>query len=387
MDEKLEVLSDSPMLDVNKKIDAEVKAMIDTEKQMKALMDPIIKQNESVKSMVNSISLSSALTSSFKLADKIGTSYLSALDTSSLLAFNYDNPLLKFSEKLQSSYAVLDQINAVNIALSKYSASMISKVYDSIVAINDALLSPAIQWLNSLDFSPMLSILTSIDFDHEYWDKHKELNKAYLTAMYKCKWFPYAGWTVNYDLFTEVTDILSTSKLGSARCEKRIDKAIFSYYTPKEIKNIKRSWKNSDLEPHIKKMLGQAIEAHLRGEYALTITCLATMWEGLIRYKLKVTRINQKKAYEELKELSIANNFEEIYSDFYANLILCDCSSPEDVIEGIPNRNAIGHSQYKKYPNKKSSLNAILITDFLIHLKPKETTEEIKDGQTEDAQS
>ena len=144
----------------------------------------------------------------------------------------------------------------------------------------------------------------------------------------------------------------------------------------KEIKNIKRSWNKSDLKPHIKKILGQAIEAHLRGEYVLTITCLATLWECIIREKLNVTRINQTKASKELKELSVANNFEEIYSDFYANLILCDCSSPDDVIDGVPNRNAIGHSQYKKYPNKKSSLNAILITDFLIHLKPKEITEE-----------
>jgi len=286
------------------------------------------------------------------------------------------NPLSKYFDQLQSTYAIINKINSWSIPLAQYSGVAISKVYDSLAGLRTIISSPAMKWLSGIDFTPMQSILTKINLDTEYWDKYEELNQAYLNAMYECKWFPYAGWTVDYELFTEVTEILSTSRQGSARREKRIDKAIFSYYTPQEIKNIKRSWKKSDLKPHIKKILGQAIEAHLRGEYVLTITCLATLWECIIREKLNVTRINQTKASKELKELSVANNFEEIYSDFYANLILCDCSSPDDVIDGVPNRNAIGHSQYKKYPNKKSSLNAILITDFLIHLKSKEITEE-----------
>jgi len=196
--------------------------------------------------------------------------------------------------------------------------------------------------------------------------------------MFACKWFPYAGWTVDAQILDDVSYILATSrnKAENKRREKRIDEVVFKYYTKKEIKAIKSRWYHSDLQPHIKKILGQAVEAHFRGEYVLTTTCLATMWEGLIRDKLNVKRINQKKTSEELKELSIANDFDEIYADFYTKLILCDCSSPEEVVEGIPNRNAIGHSQYKKYPNKKSSLNAILITDFLINLKPKEQAEE-----------
>lgn len=36
--------------------------------------------------------------------------------------------------------------------------------------------------------------------------------------------------------------------------------------------------------------------------------------------------------------------------------------------------------------NKKASLNAILIADFIIHLEPKQETEEQSNGQTENAQ-
>ena len=387
MDEKFDEFNEDPIIKMQKEVNAEIKPLIDSDKQIKALLDPIVKQNAVIDKITNASSIASMLPSSFKLADKIGTSYLSALNTSALLGFKYENPLTKYFSQLQSTYSVIDKISSWNTALSSYSNLAINKVLDSLVGLNVAIMSPAMKWLSGIDFTPMQSILTKINLETEYWDKYEELNQAYLNAMYECKWFPYAGWTVDFELFSEVTEILSTSRQGTARREKRIDKAIFSYYTQKEIKNIKRSWKKSDLKPHIKKILGQAIEAHLRGEYALTITCLATMWECIIREKLNVPRINQTKASKELKELSVANNFEEIYSDFYANLILCDCSSPEDVIEGIPNRNAIGHSQYKKYPNKKSSLNAILITDFLIHLKPKEISEEETNVQAEIAES
>ena len=55
--------------------------------------------------------------------------------------------------------------------------------------------------------------------------------------------------------------------------------------------------------------------------------------------------------------------------------------------EGVPNRNGIAHSWYKKYPNKKASLNASVLTDFIINLNPRETAEVTENGQTENANS
>ena len=236
--------------------------------------------------------------------------------------------------------------------------------------------SPAIQWLQSIDYNPIISFFQNLDPDFDISERYKELNKAYLQAMYDCKWFPYAGWTIDIRLFTEVNDILATSRGKSKRRTTRIDKAIFSYYTDREIRKIKRSWKNSDLEFHIKKMLGQAIEAHLRGEYALTITCLATMWEGLIHKRSNVIgRRNSEKTKQDFKDLIKNNEFEPIFADFYENMIVSQCNTPDDVIEGVPNRNGVSHSKYKKYPNKKASLNAILLTDFIINLSPLDVKE------------
>ncbi|WP_020224176.1 hypothetical protein [Holdemania massiliensis] len=314
----------------------------------------------------------------------------------------FENPAIKAISERQNAFnaltaslveplqafnnSYLDKINeSMSLALKAYSDSATRLLADSVrnivgnmgSALFEAVHSPAIEWIQSIDFSPMFNLLQGLNFDSDVLKRYRELNKVYLATMYECKWFPYAGWTVSMSLMSEVSDIIATSRGKSKRRELRIDKAILGYYTPKKIKNIKRTWRNSDLEPHIKKILGQAIEAHLRGEYALTITCLATMWEGLIHRKLHIEgRCGQKKTKEKFAELIDENDFEPIFADFYENLIVSQCDTPDDVIEGVPNRNGVSHSKYQKYPNKKASLNAILLTDFIIALEPKLEMEE-----------
>lgn len=288
---------------------------------------------------------------------------------------SFQSPALQFASHL-SEYQVAPGVTS---ALESIGKVLTSPVYEKIGSFANRFgemiqnnLSPAIQWLQSIEYNPIISFLQSLDFDKDALNRCKELNKAYLQAMYDCKWFPYAGWSADIRMFDEVNDILSSSRGISKRCINRIDKAIFSYYTDSEIRDIKRSWKKSDnIEPHIKRMLGQAINAHLRGEYALTITCLATLWEGLIHKKCNITgRHSGNKTKQDFKELITDNEFEPIFADFYENMIVSQCDTPEDVIEGVPNRNGISHSKYKKYPNKKASLNAILLTDFIINLSP-----------------
>lgn len=230
--------------------------------------------------------------------------------------------------------------------------------------------SPSVNWLKTFDISYLFTEFRDFKIDPK---KISRFNDAYLQAMYECNWFPYVGWTASVQLTAEISDILATSRGNSKRRRKRVDEAILRYYTKREIRNIKRIWKNSDLEFHIKKILGQAIEAHIRGEFALSTICLATLWESLIEYKVGITgRRIQGLVKEDFKQLVGENDFKLIISDFYNNLIVRQCDTPEDVIEGVPNRNGISHGKYKKYPNKKSSINAILLTDFIISLKPKQ---------------
>lgn len=271
---------------------------------------------------------------------------------------------------------ILETVNRLSEKLNSIFSNQITTFVNNISsAFITAVQSPMMQWLQSFDFTHVWEFLKDIDPNIDYLQRYKQLNDSYLSAMYECKWFPYAGWISDITLFSTISEIIYSSRGTSKRREKRIDTAIISYYTKAELKNIKREWKSTELEYHIKKILGQAIDAHLRGEYALTISCLATMWEGMIKSKLAET---QKPSKEDFRNLVGDNGFDKIFSDFYNNMIISTCYSVEDVVEGVPNRHGVAHSWYVKYPTKKASLNAILLTDFIINLKPKEISEKVE---------
>lgn len=276
--------------------------------------------------------------------------------------------------------ASLDVYNSDVIRFISQAAQTIMPAYTS--AIKEIANSPALQWISSIDFSPLKSMLEDLQIGKEVLEYYNRLNKVCLVALYECKWFPYASWSADFQLVKEIYSVLSSSRGTSKRREKRIDRLILGYYTARRLQEMKRSWRESDLAPHIKKILCQAVDAHIQGKYVLTITCLSTMWEGLIHHKLHITgRYGQKKTGQGLVNLIEENNLDPVFGEFYANLIVCDCNTTDEVVDGIPNRNGVSHSKYKKYPSKKASLNAILITDFIIHLEPKQEMEESANGQ------
>ena len=93
----------------------------------------------------------------------------------------------------------------------------------------------------------------------------------------------------------------------------------------------------------------------------MTISCLSTMWEGLIYIKAKDVPPSERKRQrmdttkQELQKLVEYNDYELIFSDYFNNFIVSNCNAVDDVVEGVPNRHGVAHSWYKKYPNKKSS--------------------------------
>ena len=149
----------------------------------------------------------------------------------------------------------------------------------------------------------------------------------------------------------------------------------YAQYKEARIDSIKKKWNDSEIEPYFKKALGQTLDAYLRKEYALAIPFLATMWEGIIKSKVEK---NEKKFKEKCKDLVDENGYDEVFSDFFNNLIFGQCYSVNDVVDGIPNRNGVAHSWYIKYPSQKAALNAILLTDFVLSLKPKNEAEDIE---------
>ena len=103
------------------------------------------------------------------------------------------------------------------------------------------------------------------------------------------------------------------------------------------------------------------------------IPFLATMWEGIIKSKVGG---NTKYLKEDFNELVDKNSYDQVFTDFYNNLIITTCYGVKDVVDGVPNRHGVAHSWYIKYSSQKAVLNAILLTGFLQNLKPKNSLED-----------
>lgn len=359
----------------NNKIKQSIELLFQEEQRLASITRPL-ENMAAISSALTLIQLPTSITDTFQennsLLERI-KSQSPALDIINNLGNSIGLAAIKMSS-FHIDTSVFQIANSVSNILSSSITNSIQSVLENFSsALTEAISSPFVDWLRNVDFSPLTQIWEDWNFDSTLADKYDELNEIYLRAMYDAKWFPYAGWIADVELFAEVNDILGSSRGMSKRCEKRIDKAIISYYTKTEIKHIKKQWRESSLEPYIKKALGQTLEAYLRKEYALVIPFLATMWEGIIKSK---TVENTKKPKEDLKKLVYENGYDDVFSDFYNNMIIGTCYSIADVVEGVPNRHGVAHSWYMKYPNQKAALNAILLTDFLINLKPKKATEE-----------
>ena len=286
---------------------------------------------------------------------------------SAIPTYQFESPALKAIEAWSNS--------AVSNLATGLTALIQNPVMQEIQAINTNLG----KWLNTIDFSPLTSILENIQnigFDYDY----EEVNEVFLKAMFDARWFPYAGWIADFRIVDAMLEILDTSRASKNRV-KRIDKLIFSYYDKDEINNLKRGWRQMNLPSYMTRILVQSVQAYHRREYALTVSALSTLWEGIIQEKMNDTSYRiSRKTRDNLTKLIEENEFDKIFSSFCEEFIFYNCTKPEDVKPDVPGRHGIAHCWYDTYPNRKMALNAILFTDFLLGLKPLENTEEETNG-------
>ena len=286
---------------------------------------------------------------------------------SAIPTYQFESPALKAIEAWSNS--------AVANLATGLTALIQNPVMQEIQAINTNLG----KWLNTIDFSPLTSILENIQnigFDYDY----EEVNEVFLKAMFDARWFPYAGWIADFRIVDAILEILDTSRASKNRV-KRIDKLIFSYYDKDEINNLKRGWRQMNLPSYMTRILVQSVQAYHRREYALTVSALSTLWEGIIQEKVNDTSYRiSRKTRENLSKLIEENEFDKIFSSFCEEFIFYNCTKPEEVKPDVPGRHGIAHCWYDTYPNRKMALNAILFTDFLLGLKPLEKTEEDTNG-------
>lgn len=355
-------------VEVNNKLADSIRPILEQQERLKEIAQPLKRASGQYQGISAQLKVSYPM---YESLDNLRKSFTETCTiTPSITAGTITDSL-----KLMPSYMGMSISQRIEPANCTFASSIAVSIKNIIPNFSFMLLeakrSSFLEWLKSFDFLPWTHILENLKLP-DWKDNEAKLDEIYLRAMYDAKWFPYAGWMASRELFTEINSILNSSRGMSKRCKKRIDKAILSYYTKAEIKRIKKEWNSSNLEHHVKKALGQTLEAYLREEYALVIPFLATMWEGIIKSK---TAENTKRPKEDFKNLVDENGFDDIFSDFYNELIIGTCYSKDDVIEGVPNRHGVAHSWYIKYPTKKAALNAILLTDFVVKLKPSDKNE------------
>lgn len=277
--------------------------------------------------------------------------------------YQFESPALKAIEAWSNS------------AVANLATGLTALVTNPVMQEIQSLSSNFGKWLQTVDFSPLTSILENIQnigFGYDY----EEVNEVFLKAMFDARWFPYAGWIADFRIVDAMLEILDTSRASKNRV-KRIDKLIFSYYDKDEINNLKRGWRQMNLPSYMTRILVQSVQAYHRREYALTVSALSTLWEGIIQEKMNDTSYRiTRKTRDNLTTLIEENEFDKIFSSFCEEFIFYNCTKPEDVKPDVPGRHGIAHCWYDTYPNRKMALNAILFTDFLLGLKPIEKTEE-----------
>lgn len=334
------------------------------------LSEPLVTAQELMRSF-NSISL----------AQQASNSATKAWGNLGLIAKNGLGDLISASKSASAISGVVKS-NALN---------SLSYQLDVFNRNNNALLS-AVKWasvaqaatgaLTSLflanrNLSRVYGALNQIkDLFPEGFEPHHYV-EYFLQEMAEANWFPAIGIIEDPALANNVAEIIQHTHHKSGNRMKKIDQVMLNYYTNDVIEKIRKSWNHLDVEPFVLRMLREAVKAHYRKEYALTICCLATLWERLIRNKAgKKGKVTSAKTKEFLTKMADADGFDPIVSNFYKDILTGRWNEDEDVIAGVPNKNAVSHSKYLKYPNRKASLNAILVTDFILNL----TGEEITNG-------
>lgn len=354
-------INDSKFIDVTSKLDSQfekqnevLKKLIEPSVAVKSVIQPspamtvLTKYNSGLNTLLKGIAptcevqqMLSEYDVSYKLSTNIARGVLAP----------YSNAISKISDIQATTF-----LNSAEKLLSGYTS--IPKM---------AFVPPIMGWLKNIAPSPITGLLVGLEsFISKDFDKDS-INEIYLDAMYETHWFP--NISADITLITDILDILDETRKGKKR-ETLVDKAVFNYYRKNVIEKIRKSWRTLGIPKFKLRILNQAVNAYYRKEYALTVSALVSLWEGIIAEKVNKPddyRVSRQ-TRENLTKLIDENDGCEELKSFCTEFIFYDCKKKEDVKQDVPGRHGIAHSWYSKYPNQKMALNAILFTDCLLNL-------------------
>lgn len=255
--------------------------------------------------------------------------------------------------------------------------------------IFDIFRNSLLKTFSSFDFKEILKNINKNLFESIELPYKKSIENR-MIIMYQAKWFPLQDYVISIAISQELEYIIEHTRQSKNRV-KKIDKSVFNYCNKSKLDEIKRRWSNSNIAGFKIKILKQTIQAYNRKEYALTVSTLATLWEGIILEKVHKsqkyrTSTKTRNFFTELIK-SDKTYGKNIIIKFFEEYIWYDCKNMDDIKDDVPGRHPVAHSWYNSYPSKKMALNAILFTDFLINISELQTMEENNNGKNEDGKS
>lgn len=289
------------------------------------------------------------------------------------------NALSSFNEHLSAVNhitAPLTSVSKLATMIPKFDYSYTERMFSPLQKIMDSYAATYSDFsragiLGSAVFESLNSSLSKISkllLEKRYTFDIERFEKAYLQCLLDSMWFPYASEDISFGFMGDIIDIRNHTRAVKSRTSK-IDKCVFSYFNKTRIRAIKSSWNKLESNRVRSRIMRQCIDAHIDGRYALTISTLVPLWESIIKDKVNHKgRICSEKLKDALWELVDDNGCPEIINEYYGNYIMRQFDGKEDIKENTPMRHPLSHGVYNEYPTKKTSLNAILFTDFLLRL-------------------
>lgn len=196
---------------------------------------------------------------------------------------------------------------------------------------------------NRTNYKPLLEIQSLI--------QNLELDDVYLEELCKAKWFPVRIMmkSASIDFFVDIMNVIDDTKLDSESRVKKLDEVFIDYYNKNALKDLKKTWGTLNISPYMKKVLPESVEAYNRKQYALTVSALVPLWQGIIQEKTigKQEGKSDNKTCEEFNTLITANDCSYFVNNYFDEYIFYPCYGVEQVKDDVPGRHMTCHSWSK----------------------------------------
>jgi hypothetical protein len=179
------------------------------------------------------------------------------------------------------------------------------------------------------------------------------------------------GWPPNDSLdFHDINSIIEAyDKYGSEYIKNDIEKYFLKKFDQKEVNDILKNWEETKSFKNRLPILRQAINAHLEGNYYISVPAFLPQIEGIIvdgyGHNGRMNGERLEKYFRDLLSSTNTFSFDIAVQEFLLQYVLAEFQhgiSPKSCLS----RHAILHGADTKYGTAANSLRCILLIDYLL---------------------